>query len=155
MTQTRINVITYKNRMEPSRKNLFWVGRRQLRNLWGLRPSKARGRSSWFSGNHLPSQGRGRVCLLLSCLAPSRVWGIGVGVHSDLGRSLSWPYPGSWFYTTCVAWLACLEYLAGLYRGILRLPVGPLLGGHCPGSLQVQCEAGDTSGTTYCFVLWF
>ena len=97
--------------------------------------------------------GDGGVCWLLSCLAPSRVWGIGVGVRSGLGRSSSWPCPGSLFYTTYVAWLACLEYLAGLYRGILRLPVGPLLGGHCPGSLQVQCEAGDTSGTTYCFVL--
>ena len=152
MTQTRINVITYKNRMEPSRKNLFWVGRRQLRNLWGLRPSKARGRSSWILWQPLVFHwGRFVGCLLV--LAPSKVWGIGVGIRSGLGRSSNLPCPGSYFYTICLAWLACLEYLAGLYRGILRLPVGPLLGGHCPGSLQVQCEAGDTSGTTYCFVL--
>ena len=95
----------------------------------------------------------GEVCWLLTCLAPSKVWGIGVGIRSGLGRSSNLPCPGSYFYTICLAWLACLEYLAGLYLGILRLPVGPLLGGHCPGSLQVQCEAGDTSGTTYCFVL--
>ena len=95
------------------------------------------------------------VCWLLTCLAPSKVWGIGVGIRSGLGRSSNLPCPGSYFYTICLAWLACLEYLAGLYLGILRLPVGPLLGGHCPGSLQVQCEAGDTSGTTYCFVCDF
>ena len=86
---------------------------------------------------------------MLTCLAPSKVWGIGVGFRSGLGRSLCLPCLGSLFYPTCVAWLACLEYLAGLYRGILRLPIGPLLGGHCLGSLQVQCEAWDTTGTTY------
>ena len=86
---------------------------------------------------------------MLTCLAPSKVWGIGVGFRSGLGRSLYLPCLGSLFYPTCVAWLACLEYLAGLYRGILRLPIGPLLGGHCLGSLQVQCEAWDTTGTTY------
>ena len=147
MTQTRINVITYKNRMEPSRKNLFGLEDASCAIFggWGLQKHAVDSPGS-LATTCLPL---GEVCWLLTCLAPSKVWGIGVGFRSGLGRSLYLPCLGSLFYPTCVAWLACLEYLAGLYLGILRLPIGPLLGGHCLGSLQVQCEAWDTTGTTY------
>ena len=89
------------------------------------------------------------VCWLLACLAPSNFWGNGVGIRSDLGRNSNLPCLGSYFCTICLAWLACLGYLAGFYLWILRLPVGPLLGGHFPGSLQILCGAGDISGTAY------
>ena len=137
--------------MEPSRKNLFGVWRTPAAQSLGVEAFKST-RSIFLDSLATTCLPLGEVCWLLTCLAPSKVWGIGVGIRSGLGRSSNLPCPGSYFYTICLAWLACLEYLAGLYHGILRLPVGPLLGGHCPGSLQVQFEAGDTSGTTYCFV---
>ena len=150
MTQTRINVITYK--IEWSRPEKTCLGLEDascaIFGGWGLQKHAVDLPGS-LATTCLPWSGG--VCWLLTCLAPSKVWGIGVGVRSGLGRSLYLPCLGSLFYTTCVAWLACLEYLAGLYLGILRLPIGPLLGGHCLGSLQVQCEAWDTIGTTYFF----
>ena len=146
--KTRINVITYKIEWSRPEKTCLGFGGRQLRNLWGVRPSKARGRSSWilWQPHCLPLR---EVCWLLACLAPSNFWGNGVGIRSDLGRNSNLPCLGSYFCTICLAWLACLGYLAGFYLGILRLPVGPLLGGHFPGSLQILCGAGDISGTAY------
>ena len=135
--------------MEPSRKNLFLGWRTPAAQSLGVEAFKSSRSIFLVLWQPLAFRGVGGVCWLLTCLAPSRVWGIGVGVRSGLGRSSNLPCLGSLFYPTCVAWLACLEYLAGLYLGILRLPIGPLLGGHCLGSLQVQCEAWDTTGTTY------
>ena len=71
-------VTTYKYRMEPSRKNVCCVGGGQLCDLRGIRPSKACGRSSWFSGNHSPSQGGG-----------GGGWGVVVGFLVGL-HSESW-----------------------------------------------------------------
>ena len=134
--------------MEPSRKNLFGV--------WGTPAAQSLGGEAFKSTRSILLNSLATTCLplrevcwLLACLAPSNFWGNGVGIRSDLGRNSNLPCLGSYFCTICLAWLACLGYLAGFYLWILRLPVGPLLGGHFPGSLQILCGAGDISGTAY------
>ena len=113
-------VTTYKYRMEPSRKNVVWVGGRQLCDLRRIRPSKACGRSSWFSGNHSPSQG-GRG-------APARHAAYGIDTLARLPIT-----------TPTAVW----PHLAGAHGHELPLPLASPLWPHLAGAHGDELPLAD------------
>ena len=139
--------------MEPSRKNVGWVGGGRRCDLGSVRPSKACGRSSWFSCNLSPSWVGG--CGWLSCWAPFRVRGIGVGFGNGWGQTSDLPCPGSLFGNVCGAWPTYQGYLAGFYHDFSRPLTSPQSSGRCLAFFGVPRGVGCIFGRAYCSALKF